>query len=788
MVQVNWLFNIKKLDNLWKDKSIILATRFILSIVSALIFTCPAWSQQKGELWGQVFSNDPQIEDTRLAGAHVIAPDAQTTTDSNGIFRLKTNYTEIRISYIGYHSKKFSVSIDNPDALQLFYLDPVFVELEEAVVSSGKFQQRIEEVTVSLDVLRPPLIEDKNLVKLEAVLQQAPGVNVTEGQANIRGGSGWTYGAGTRVQTLVDNMPLISGDANQVQWNLVPIYSVDQIEVLKGASSVLYGSAALNGVINVLTHPMPEKAAFTVNLYSGFYGTPPREELKWWHKPQLNSGLNFDLQQALSQGQGLVLSGGVIRDEGFRYLEDESRSRLFGKYFWNSQKIKNLEASLATHLMYSDKGNALLWESDSLGYIPADSAITRSYGWDFYIDPSVSYRHGFFNHQLQSRYLRVNNNVFNENQNYTNSSDLYFGQYTLQAFTPAATFTFGASSSFSESHSVIFVGTHSTTNNALFLQADAHFWEKLSLTGGVRYESYRLDSRSFQRPVFRAGANYQLRKGTNLRASFGQAFRFPSVAEAFTATQVGIVVIYPNSGLKAENGHTYELGIKQIFATEGIKGYIDLAGFRMRYFDMIEYNAAQWGPQTAPLFGFGFSPVNIGNTSITGVELSSALEGRYGNMDYRLLGGYTYSLPVIDNPQHVYATTRNGQKLTYQQTGTDTSTDILKYRYQHLAKMDLQLSWQKWEAGLSLRYNSFMKNIDQIFLVPLVTDGVGETRERLKSGDFVADARLGYRFSRSWGADIIVNNIFNREVMIRPAYLGPPSYWSLRVNYSLAQN
>ena len=52
---------------------------------------------------------------------------------------------------------------------------------------------------------------------------------------------------------LVDDMPLISGDAGQVQWKLIATENINQVEVIKGASSALYGSSALNGVINIRT-------------------------------------------------------------------------------------------------------------------------------------------------------------------------------------------------------------------------------------------------------------------------------------------------------------------------------------------------------------------------------------------------------------------------------------------------------------------------------------------------------------------------------------------------------
>ena len=126
-------------------------------------------------------------------------------------------------------------------------------KLDVVVISAGKFEQRIEETTVSMEVIKPQMIENKNTTEIQTAMEQIPGVNITDGQANIRGGSGWSYGAGSRVLVMVDDMPLISGDAGQVQWKLIATENINQVEVIKGASSVLYGSSALNGVINIRT-------------------------------------------------------------------------------------------------------------------------------------------------------------------------------------------------------------------------------------------------------------------------------------------------------------------------------------------------------------------------------------------------------------------------------------------------------------------------------------------------------------------------------------------------------
>ena len=81
-----------------------------------------------------------------------------------------------------------------------------------------------------MEVIKPSLIENKNTTNIQTAMEQVPGVNITDGQANIRGGSGWSYGAGTRVQVLVDDMPLISGDAGQAQWSLISTENINQVD------------------------------------------------------------------------------------------------------------------------------------------------------------------------------------------------------------------------------------------------------------------------------------------------------------------------------------------------------------------------------------------------------------------------------------------------------------------------------------------------------------------------------------------------------------------------------
>ena len=137
----------------------------------------------------------------------------------------------------------------------------------------------LNEVTVSMEVLKPSLIENKSLQSIENAVDQVPGVNVIDGQANIRGGAGFSYGAGSRVLVMVDEMPMLTADAGDVKWTFLPVENCEQIEVIKGASSALFGSSAINGVINFRTAYAKDEPETKINFYGGVYDKPRRKEM-----------------------------------------------------------------------------------------------------------------------------------------------------------------------------------------------------------------------------------------------------------------------------------------------------------------------------------------------------------------------------------------------------------------------------------------------------------------------------------------------------------------------------
>jgi iron complex outermembrane receptor protein len=227
-------------------KKILTPLFFILISVSLLA--------QDAYLKGKV--SDVKSKETIVGASVIVDNNTGTVTDVNGNYFFKTTVGKHKVEFksLEFKSQVKMIELKANDTLSTdIILESDAKQLGIVVVSAGKFEQNLSEVTVSMEVLKPSLIENKSIQSVETAIDQVPGVNVIDGQANIRGGSGFSYGAGSRVLVMVDEMPMLTADAGDVKWSFLPIENCEQIEVIKGASSALFGSSAMNGVINFRT-------------------------------------------------------------------------------------------------------------------------------------------------------------------------------------------------------------------------------------------------------------------------------------------------------------------------------------------------------------------------------------------------------------------------------------------------------------------------------------------------------------------------------------------------------
>jgi iron complex outermembrane receptor protein len=285
------------------------------------------------------------------------------------------------------------------------------------------------------------------------------------------------------------------------------------------------------------------------------------------------------------------------------------------------------------------------------------------------------------------------------------------------------------------------------------------------------------------KPVFRAGMSYKLAQGTFLRASWGQGYRFPTVLEKFISTTAGGISITPNPDLVSETGWSAELGIKQGFKIGKWQGFLDVAGFWTEYENMMEFQAARDNPFGLPV---AFQVQNIGNTRITGLDVSVAGEGSIGPVKISLIAGYTFLNPEYKNFNDSLV------KADIAQFSTSTE-NILKYRNRHTVKFDGQATYKGISAGFTLQYLSFMEAIDKFL------DGVDDPaafpntqnpytnihyfREQYTRGTLILNARVAYQLAKFVKVSVLVNNLLNDEFAIQPGKLEAPRNYALRADF-----
>ena len=759
-----------------------------------------------------------------MIGVKVIASSGEKTiTDFDGKYNLPINKFPVTIvfSMIQYANDTIVITQAGNYTLEL----KEFVkDFETIVVSAGRRKQAAEDVPVSMEVIRPQLIDNKGITDLEQAVDQTPGVFTMDGQVSIRGGSGFAYGTGSRVLLLWNGMPLLSGYAGDTQWNAIPMEQASQIEVMKGAASVLYGSGALNGVIALTEKEPSYKPETKIKIQSGIYDNPKRSSLKWWTRNPMNQQVEVYHGQ-MHNKVGYTVSTTLFHNDGYREGETEMRGRVSGSLYFKSQKFNRLKTGIGYNYQIQKSGNFLIWESADLGYTPsggadtsiAASTLTYNFGQRLFLDPYIKFTDKNNNkHSLKTRmYFAENVNLNNLSQ--SNGAVIYFSDYQFQKqYSNDFTLTTGISNIYNVVKSNLF-GDHTSNNIAVYAQFEKKIGE-LDITAGVRAEYFEMDGKSGDTdfyfgndtnnlkkspvyPILRTGLHYQAAKYTHLRASFGQGIRYPAVAERFTQTSVGALNVFPNPTLRPEIGWSAEIGIKQGVKIGEWKGMIDVAAFVNQYSNMMEFSFIYFNPiSQLPLNPInptpediqfltngqynvadwvGFQAQNAEKARITGIDISFNSSGKLGNVELISLLGYTYMNPISLNKDPLYAA-----------NFSDPNTNMLKYRFKHLAKADIEANYKQLSFGASCRYSSFMSNIDRTFeddLDPSLTSevyilpGLTAYRQKYNKGNLVFDCRLGYKINENYRIGIIANNILNAEYTTRPGDIQPPRNYMVQL-------
>jgi outer membrane receptor protein involved in Fe transport len=732
--------------------------RCILTTLGLLLSLVLNASDFDGIVKGKVFDKNTGEP---LPGVYVIyGKNLGTTTNADGSYTLTTSPGRLSITFqfVGYESVTRETFVNDNETTELDVgIEMNIREIDQVVVSANRTEQRIAELSVSMDIIKTSFLTENHITDAQELINKTPGIEVMDGQASVRGGSGYSYGAGSRVLALIDGLPVVAADAGNIKWQFLPLENLSQIEIIKGASSVLYGSSALNGIINFRTADATNIPVTQFYTEVGTFGKPANHNWIWWSTPRKFSSTSFSHLQKFGRTD-FGISGNIMVDEGYRRLNDETLGRINLK-LKHFSKAEGLNYGLNLSTGYNVRTDFLLWEEADSGALKQSTSTALEYhGTFFSVDPFISLKKsGRFQHDLRMRIQSSFNRLPESEQNNGDAFSAFTEYQLWYRLFDFLNLTAGASENYNKVKSNFF-GDHRSLNIAGFGQFEMRPLDRLKAVAGFRIEYYTLDGTNDKVvPIFRAGLNWQAADYTFLRASFGQGYRFPSIAEKFASTTLGSIIIIPNPDILSEAGWSTELGIKQGFMSGKVTGQADISLFLMQNSNLIEFMFGAY-PQ-----GVGFKATNVEQARVYGAELEFAFSRQVGVINISANGGYTYVYPV------------EFDRYTHQ------NKDIyLKYRRMHSGKLYLNSNWKRFDLGLNINISSKILNIDNVFLTTPILPGFADYWSRDNKGYFVIDAILGYNLTEKLSLSLAAKNITNTEYMGRPGDIQPQRNYSLR--------
>jgi iron complex outermembrane receptor protein len=193
------------------------------------------------------------------------------------------------------------------------------IVMEEVVVTATRDTEEVRKIPANVSVITAKDIEKSGATNVVEVLEKLESIqfrdysgNSSQSVIDLRGFGGDNPFGKTLI--MLDGRRLNRPDMSSINWLQIPLNNIERIEVVRGASSVLYGDAAIGGVINIITKKGEGKPRFDASVIAGSYGLHNERvgvagsDDKWTYA--LNGENNFnsgyrDRSQFSSKGGGL---------------------------------------------------------------------------------------------------------------------------------------------------------------------------------------------------------------------------------------------------------------------------------------------------------------------------------------------------------------------------------------------------------------------------------------------------------------------------------------------------
>lgn len=499
--------------------------------------------------------------------------------------------------------------------MALIVATPVLAQDDQIVVTATGIAQSRDEVGQAITVIDAETIKTRQAIDIVDLLATTPGVRF-----NRNGSTGGVTGVSLRGAETTQTLVLIDGvkvnDPSGIGdgYDFGPLLTgnIKRIEILRGSNSVVHGSQAIGGVVNVMTGVPAEGFGANASVDYGYSDT-----LSAKADVSGTSGIAAGgIGAAYFRTDGISSAAGGTERDGTENIATNARLKL--------NFTEALSLDLRGYYIHADL------DYDSFFGAPADSSdVSKLDQYVGYAGLNLALLDGTLTNRAAVTYLRNDRDYYfvrGTDPDYGYSgTNLRFEYEGVYAPVEQAKLLFGYEHERPDYDFFGFGDTASARINidSVYALAIVKPFVGLAVTGGVRHDDH---SQFGGATTFGANANYSPNGGaTNVRLSYGEGFKAPSLYQLYDTFS-------GNSALRPERSKSYDIGFDQ--SLDGGRAMLSVTAFRRDTRDQINYDSS------LPPFG-GYN--NLDRTRAKGVEASIALKpvdaltvtGSYSYVDAR---------------------------------------------------------------------------------------------------------------------------------------------------------
>jgi len=590
-----------------------------------------------------------------------------TYTNSNGEFQTNlTGEVNIKISHIGYQNFDKNIIISKTKTIWIYSLES---EINEVIVTGNAKEINIKETIHQTRIIDKAEIENRAAFNLRDVLMNE--LNIQIEQDPILGTNLSMQGmGGNDIKIMIDGVPVIGRLNGNVDLSQINLNNIERIEIVEGPMSVMYGTSAIAGVINLITKKNQEKSI----------------------EASINTFYETSGQYNVDAIIGIKKNNHFLQASGGRYFFDGWHPTIFDRnQNWNpkEQYFGELNYTYRTKKDWFHKLRANIFQDKILNrFDPFVSAPTPfafddwyrtnrndfSYITDGAINKNLTFNStNAFNNFKRTKNTYVKNLTTLEtelvnaesmqdttltNQYMSRSYIAYNNEDKIFSFQTGYDFNYelGKGHRFKD----IDGGNASILDLAGFASFRINPVKKVSIQPGLRY-SY--NSRYKTIPTPSLGVKYDVTEKITYRFSYGMGFRAPSLRELYLIFNDSNHNIFGNTNLEAEKSHNINTSISYTNQKNAHQYNIILGGF-YNY----KFNAIALASATLDTFTY----LNISNYSTAGIQI----DANYKYKDLNLTTGA--SLLGIPSTNSINNANKNDM-IFYPQIRVNLAYDIQKY-------------------------------------------------------------------------------------------------------------